>query len=494
LTSRVLAEITFDWPIQHFIAHPSRPDVIALLPANNVPLLVHLAPGRYHVPSSVYDSLGQEHLCEFLEQSAPHAPAAVRDDIKSAAVVSVSVLGTPGLVPEAAAAPSAAVASAATVGRTSNARRRPDGFAVAFSKRGDFILRGGPDGIIYVFSGSKMDRMTGGVQIVRTVKVPGGAAIRSLTFFRDKLLVNSWDRAMRLFDAESILEPIRQEAVGLLGAKSVFTEAVSRMQCRCACFSQDGDLVLGGMAGNEHRIHVWRASDGHLETTLQGPTEGIVDLLWHPVQPVIASIGSATGGIYIWAKNFTENWSAFAPDFTELEANEEYEEAEDEFDAKDPGDDARIRAERERAEESVVVDIETCDPTTDLDVFEGKVRCIAGDQVAIGFGDIEHPSFFRLPATPVPDSNFPYPVEDKRRTSNGRDTRDVAHAPDFPDRVHGPSGSRDGIQPPNAVKKIRRSKPPRPSSKRNASQPAGDHGSKKVRIPADNVVSKKATP
>ena len=42
--------------------------------------------------------------------------------------------------------------------------------------------------------------------------------------------------------------------------------------------------------------------------------------------------GLDTGTIYQWSTTVTEGWSAFAPDFIELDENLVYEEREDEFD------------------------------------------------------------------------------------------------------------------------------------------------------------------
>eukprot|EP00958_Prasinococcus_capsulatus_P002789 scaffold238_cov532-Prasinococcus_capsulatus_cf.AAC.3 len=111
-----------------------------------------------------------------------------------------------------------------------------------------------------------------------------------------------------------------------------FQNVVDRMQWRSACFNGNGDYIVGAAAlRSEHNIYLWDRLNKRLVKTLEGPKEGLVDVAWHPTRTMMVSV-STEGKIYIWGKTYTENWSAFAPDFKELEENEEYIEREDEFD------------------------------------------------------------------------------------------------------------------------------------------------------------------
>lgn len=71
------------------------------------------------------------------------------------------------------------------------------------------------------------------------------------------------------------------------------------------------------------------------------------------MRPVIASVSS--GVVSIWAQNQVENWSAFAPDFKELDENVEYEERESEFDISD--EDKSVVEGEQAQDEEIEVDV-----------------------------------------------------------------------------------------------------------------------------------------
>ncbi len=64
--------------------------------------------------------------------------------------------------------------------------------------------------------------------------------------------------------------------------------------------------------------------------------EGTGTVVWHPLRHCVCSQTWPSGKVYIWARAYAENWSAFAPDFKELDENAHYCEQEDEFDWQTP--------------------------------------------------------------------------------------------------------------------------------------------------------------
>ncbi|XP_038893423.1 protein RBL [Benincasa hispida] len=218
--------------------------------------------------------------------------------------------------------------------------------AACFNKYGNLVYVGNSKGEILIIDYER-------VQIEAMVPISGGAVVKNIVFSRhgQYLLTNSNDRTIRIYenllpnkDGLKVIDEITKEFDGLDGAEKLkavgtkcltlfreFQDSITRMHWKAPCFSGDGEWVVGGSASKgEHKIYIWDRA-GYLVKILEGPKEALIDLGWHPVHPIVVSV-SLTGLIYIWAKDYTENWSAFAPDFKELEENEEYVEREDEFD------------------------------------------------------------------------------------------------------------------------------------------------------------------
>lgn len=91
---------------------------------------------------------------------------------------------------------------------------------------------------------------------------------------------------------------------------------------------------------------------------LTGPKgESLLDLLWHPVRATILSVSN--GVVNIWMHKQKELWSAYAPNFKELDENEEYEERESEFDVEDEDKSDDGRGQLDNTEESNINIIST---------------------------------------------------------------------------------------------------------------------------------------
>ena len=120
-------------------------------------------------------------------------------------------------------------------------------------------------------------------------------------------------------------------------------DAASSGTWACSALSPDGHWLVGapkGAASSNHLLHVWDltpGAPGRLHHVLEAPpgSGAATRVAWHPTQRLFLSLASAPPGrVLLWAPRRAENWSAFAPDFRELEENEEHVEREDEFDVQ----------------------------------------------------------------------------------------------------------------------------------------------------------------
>jgi len=238
--------------------------------------------------------------------------------------------------------PEEAVEETAGGGGAGGSRRSEAPSVACFDSTGERVLIGTARGV------ARLVKVSTGEQLA-TLQIAGGAAIKSVTISRDgkSCALNCADRIVRAVSIERLLE----------GGKATGRElqdVVNRVQWSHATFSADSEHVLGASASNtEQKIYIWDLR-GQLTRMLDGPKDGTLSLSYHPTRPIIACC-TRSGAVFIWTKQYCENWSAFAPDFKELEENEEYDEREDEFDILPPQD------EHAEEEEDELIDVVTCE-------------------------------------------------------------------------------------------------------------------------------------
>ncbi|XP_037093923.1 retinoblastoma-binding protein 5 homolog [Pollicipes pollicipes] len=273
-----------------------------------------------------------------------------------------------------------------------------------YDRRGRYIYTGNAKGRVLVMNASDF-------KVVASFRVTSGAsnttALKTIEYARrgECFLINSVDRIIRVYDAKRVL------AAGVDGEPEPaqkLQDQVNKTMWKKCCFSGDGEYVCAGSA-RQHDLYIWERSVGTLVKILQGTKgEQLLDVVWHPVRPIVTSI--SLGVVSVWAQNQVENWSAFAPDFKELDENVEYEERESEFDLSD--EDRAVELHPARHDEVGEVDVSTVEPIQALR---------SSDEEGDGVGDLDY-----LPIAPEveePEEGWPHDAAPEQQ-ENRRDSRD----------------------------------------------------------------------
>ena len=229
-----------------------------------------------------------------------------------------------------------------------------------FDRRGEYVYSGNTKGRIQVAQ-LKPDSID--LTVITSFRV-SNTAIKQIEFApkkKDIFLVNSADRVIRVYNTAHVLAIAQMNASSSSNSSQSISRSrkvqgnnfasleqrvdpepiqklqdlVNRTTWKKCCFSggSESDFICAGSA-RQNALYIWDRNVGSLVKILHGTKGEIInDVIWHPIRPVIASI--ASGVLSLWTQPQVENWSAFAPDFKELEENIEYEERESEFDETD---------------------------------------------------------------------------------------------------------------------------------------------------------------
>lgn len=194
-----------------------------------------------------------------------------------------------------------------------------------FSASGDHVISGTNKGWINIIDVKSRTVINSGKQCTGVI-----TTLRLTSSGRD-LLVNSQDRKVRTFYVPNLTAQDLDVDTLYLIKEHEFEDQVNRLSWNHVTFTATGEYVAASTYNN-HEIYVWERRTGSLTRILDGPKEeqGVIE--WHPQRHFLATCGLETGRIYLWSIVPEQKWARLAPDFAQVEENQEYIEREDEFD------------------------------------------------------------------------------------------------------------------------------------------------------------------
>ena len=304
--------------------------------------------------------------------------------------------------------------------------------------------------------------------------------------------MNTSDRIIRIYNYAEML------SCGIncdLEPKQKLQDLVNKSLWRKCCWSGDGEYICGA-SSRQHSLYIWEMVSGTLVTILRGTKgEALADVCWHPVRPIIASISS--GVVSVWSHSQVENWSAFAPDFRELEENVEYNERESEFDVQDEdrsldGFDLHGPPQKRQRSDKNAHERKLEDETIEIDVVnEQRIEAL----VSSDDEDINDQLVY-LPCAPDiedPDVDGPAPISNIAKARPSMPTRPEAdeffqiHLPIPP--VQDPHPFHNGTKPARAVGTPVLAAPDSANAKREnkARRKGHSHSEGKPRVSTDGI-------
>jgi len=210
--------------------------------------------------------------------------------------------------------------------------------SIAFDPSGKFIFAGTSKGWINIIDAQDDQHKT--LYSLRLCTKP----VLHLRVSPDgrTILTNSADTIIRTLKLPDFHSTTFTPDTIRLEIEHKFQDVVNKLSWNHISFSSNSDYVIAS-THMHHDIYIWERGHGSLVKILEGPREELGAIDWHPLKPLVAATGMESGRVHIWSVKTPQRWSALAPDFAEVEENQEYIEREDEFDILEAGEVVRRR-------------------------------------------------------------------------------------------------------------------------------------------------------